>query len=146
MGMHCLPLSNAGAVCYTRLSPVNTHTLPCYLFDSVGIWGEGLVLIARNSNAFSKSGHGETEWFLASTERTVDKCKGLLRAVRAKGCDEVQLLAELQCPECGLGKPALTSSSCHCAPCSWNKADTENPAFESGKAAQSQVENHFTCV
>lgn len=87
MGMHCLLTLNAGAVCYIRLSPVNTH-----LFDSVGIWGEGLVLIARNSKAFSKSGHEETEWFLASTERMLDKCKGLLWAIRAKGCDDVQLL------------------------------------------------------
>lgn len=76
------------------------HTrLPCYLFDSVGgIWGEGLVLIARNSKVFSKSGHGETEWSLASTERMGDKSKGLLRAIRAKGCDEVQLLRRIATP------------------------------------------------
>ena len=54
--------------------------------------------MARNSNAFSKSGHGETMWFLASTERMVDKSKGLLRAIRAKGRDEVQLLRRTAMP------------------------------------------------
>lgn len=45
-----------------------------------------------------KSGLGEAEWFLASTERTEDKDKGLLRAIRAKGWDEVQLLSRIAMP------------------------------------------------
>lgn len=57
-----------------------------------------MVLITRNSNVFSKPGHGEADWFLASTERMEDKCKGLLRAIRAKGWDEVQLLSRITVP------------------------------------------------
>lgn len=61
--VHIIFTSNMGAIYCIRLYPVNTDALAYYLFDSAGcIWWERSVLIARNSNAFSKSGHVKTEW------------------------------------------------------------------------------------